>query len=330
MQGLPKKVLFFQSECTDPYKNIAFEYGLLQACPKDAVAVYLWQNDHSVIIGKNQNAWSEVHVAEFLADGGRIARRFSGGGAVYHDLKNLNFSFVAPKGIYDKAVNFQVIIRALATLGINAELTGRNDLVVDGKKISGNAFKNERHASLHHGTLLIDVDVAKMQKYLNVSKEKLATKGVKSVSSRVVNLKTFKPDLTAERLAQAIRRVCGEVFNAPCVDGREEDFAWDGQRRTAELLRSAEWIFGRVADEDFCVVSKRFDWGGVELAYKAQGDVIKDLLLFSDSLDERLGQLAVDNFVGKSFSQIASRAFDHQQLQDVANLLLQNYKPLTA
>lgn len=325
MKKSPKKVVFFQTENTNPYENIAFEYRLLQACPDDSVAVFLWQNDHSIIIGKNQNAWNEVRVAEFLSDGGKIVRRFTGGGAVYHDLKNLNFSFVAPKGIYDKSTNFQVIIRALARLGITAELTGRNDIVVDGKKISGNAFKNESHASLHHGTILINSSVDKMQKYLTVNKDKLASKGVKSVASRVMNLVEKKPDITAMEISQAIRQVCTEVFGAPCVDGNPQDFAWSGEEETCKLLSSKEWIFGRVTDEDFCLASKRFDWGSVEVAFKSKEDAICDLLVFTDSLDENVSQLAIEVLTGMTREQLSSESFANPQVMDIARLIAENF-----
>ena len=325
MKRAPKKVVFFSTDCVDPYKNIAFEYRLLQACPKDTVAVFLWRNDHSIIIGKNQNAWSEVRVADFVADGGKIVRRFTGGGAVYHDLKNLNFSFIAPKDIYDKSTNFQVIIRALAKLGITAEMTGRNELVVDGRKISGNAFKNESHASLQHGTILINSSVDKMQKYLSVNKEKLASKGVKSVSSRVMNLVEKKADITAEQITQAIRQVCAEVFGCECTDGSPQDFAWSGEQETQDLLRSTEWIYGRVTDGDFTVASKRFDWGSVEVAFKRDGGSIEDLLVFTDSLDEDVSNRTITALVGKTAQQLVEADFGDEQINGIARLIAENF-----
>ena len=325
IKNAPKKVLFFVTQNTDPYKNIAFEYRLLQACPIDTVVVFLWQNDHSIIVGQNQNVMTEVNVADFLADGGKIVRRMTGGGAVYHDLKNLNFSFVAPKKIYDVATNFKVIQLALKDFGINATVTGRNDLLVDDKKISGNAFKNEKQNSLHHGTLLIDTDVQKMQKYLNVSREKLESKGVKSVASRVINLAQVNPSVTPTKLIKSIKNACFTVFGAPVVDGQPSDLVWEGESKTEQKLRSNEWTYGKVVDDDHITFKRRFSWGGVEVAFKTKVvdgvKVIKDLILFSDSLNTDIATFAMTNFVGKDANQLRQTDFDNIEFNDTAKFL---------
>ena len=314
-----KKVLFFRSDCLDAYKNIALEYRFVKVCPHDAVIVYVWQNDHSVIIGKNQNAFGEVNLDLLLADGGKVVRRFTGGGAVYHDIKNLNFSFVASKENYSVEKDFKVIKRALEPFGVNAEISGRNDLTVDGKKFSGNAFLTEDGICLHHGTILIDTDVTKMQKYLTVNKEKLAAKGVKSVASRVVNLATICPDLTAEKVAESIRDVCGKVFDAKCVEMNPDEYPWDGQEDTEKLLRSNEWTLGRVADKNYVCRSKRFDWGTTQVAFVKDGDgVLTDLLVFSDSLDTEICKRAQEFFIGKKTDGML---LTDRKLTDVLSLL---------
>lgn len=313
-----KKVLFFRSVFLDAYKNIALEYRLVKVCPRDAVIVYVWQNDHSVIIGKNQNAFGEVNLDLLLADGGKVVRRFTGGGAVYHDIKNLNFSFVASKENYSVEKNFEVIKRALKPFGVNAEISGRNDLTVDGKKFSGNAFLTEDGVCLHHGTILIDTDVMKMQKYLIVNKEKLAARGVKSVASRVVNLATICSDLTAEKVAESIRGVCGKVFGAECVEMNLDDYPWDDEE-TEKLLKSSEWTLGRVADKNYVCRSKRFDWGTTQVAFVKDGDgVLTDLLVFSDSLDTEICKKAQEFFIGKKTDGML---LTDQKLADVLGLL---------
>jgi len=323
--SLPKKVLFFLTTNTDPYKNIAFEYRLLKACPSDTIAVFLWQNDHSIIIGQNQNVMTEVNVKEFLADGGKIVRRMTGGGAVYHDLKNLNFSFVAPKRFYDLTKNFEVIKLALKDFDIDADVSGRNDLLVDGKKISGNAFKKEKENNLHHGTLLIDTDVQKMQKYLNVSRDKLASKGVKSVSSRVLNLISVRPTLTIDALIKSIKNALPKVFGVPVLDGQPHDLLWDGESETEQKLRSAEWTYGKVVDDDYITFKHRFSWGGVEVSFKTtQVDgkkIVKDLILFSDSLNTDIATFAMTNFVGKDANQLSQTDFDNIEFNDTAKFL---------
>ncbi|MBR5250457.1 MAG: lipoate--protein ligase [Clostridia bacterium] len=325
MLNSPKKVLFFLTTNTDPYKNIAFEYRLLKACPSDTIAVFLWQNDHSIIIGQNQNVMAEVNVAQFLAEDGKIVRRMTGGGAVYHDLKNLNFSFVAPKRFYDLSKNFEVIKLALKDFGIYAEVSGRNDLLVDGKKISGNAFKKEKETNLHHGTLLIDTDVQKMQKYLNVSKEKLASKGVKSVSSRVLNLISVCPTLTVDALIKSIKNALPKVFGVPVVDGQPNDLVYEGEKDTERQLRSKEWTYGRVVDDSFKIFQTRFAWGGIEVGVLTKlvdgNKVLSDLVVFSDSLNEGLSAFCQRTFVGLTDAQLNATDFGNEEFNQTAQFI---------
>ena len=163
-----KKLEFFVSESLNVYENIAFEYGLLRTCQSDAVRIFLWSNDKTVVIGKNQNALGEVNLPALEKIGGRLARRLSGGGAVYHDKNNLNFTFVAKDCNYDVQKQLSVIARALGKWGIRVEVSGRNDVLAEGRKFSGNAFLHEKSFSLHHGTILIDTDISVMTSVLNV------------------------------------------------------------------------------------------------------------------------------------------------------------------
>ena len=177
----------------NPYENLALEEMLLTHVPKESCILYLWQNQKTVVIGKNQNAWKECRFQELEADGGHLARRLSGGGAVFHDLGNLNFTFLIPSSDYDLSKQMSVILEAVRSLGIDAQKSGRNDVTVDGKKFSGNAFCQKGGNSYHHGTLMLRVDTQKVARYLNVSEKKLRSKGVSSVTSRVCNLCDFIP-----------------------------------------------------------------------------------------------------------------------------------------
>ena len=177
------------SDSTDPYHNLALEQLLFDHCEHDSVILYLWQNNNTIVIGKNQEPYNECRVDEFLRDNGRIARRRSGGGAVFHDLGNLNFTFLVPTADYDLDKQLKVIELACEKLGVKVERSGRNDILADGRKFSGNAFYKNGPRAYHHGTLMVDVDREKMGRYLNPSKAKLSSKGVDSVRSRVVNLK---------------------------------------------------------------------------------------------------------------------------------------------
>ncbi len=194
---------FIVSNQTEPYWNIAVEQWLVECA--DAVTLYLWRNRRTVVIGQNQNPYSEVNVEALEADGGYLMRRKTGGGAVYHDDGNLNFSFVVPKALYDQQRQFSVIQRAVESFGLHTELSGRNDILAEGRKFSGNAFSKGRVNDLHHGTLLISGDMSDLARYLKPKPAKLQKHGVQSVRSRVVNLAELNPDITPESIVPRLK-----------------------------------------------------------------------------------------------------------------------------
>ena len=208
-----ERLLVCRAGGTDPYENLALEEALLNRVGEGELILYLWQNERTVVIGKNQNPWKECRTALLAEEGGHLARRLSGGGAVFHDLGNLNFTFLMPAQDYDLPRQLTVIQRACRSLGIPAERSGRNDLLADGRKFSGNAFYKHNGKAYHHGTLMVDVDLDRVQRYLSPSKAKLAAKGVESVRSRVVNLREFVPTLTVEQLADALIAALAEVYS---------------------------------------------------------------------------------------------------------------------
>ena len=195
-----EKITYIESGQFHPYKNLAVEEYLLLHCEPQECILYLWQNQNTVVIGRNQNAWKECKVESLEENGGHLARRLSGGGAVYHDLGNLNFTFLVSKENYSIDRQLEVIVKAVQKLGAKAEKSGRNDILIDGKKFSGNAFFDSKGYYYHHGTLLLNVDTASMSRFLNPSKAKLQSKGIDSVRSRVVNLSSLCPDITVDTI----------------------------------------------------------------------------------------------------------------------------------
>ena len=178
---------FLVNPSTDPYFNMAFDEYCLTQYSLPGPVFYLWRNRPSVIIGLNQNAFSEVNLEYLENNGILLARRVTGGGAVYHDLQNLNYSIIG------RSVSPQPVVDALRMMGVAAELTGRNDIFVDGRKVSGYARRVWQDRELIHGTLMYDVDMDALTQALNVPGSKMDAKGIASIHSRVANLKDYLP-----------------------------------------------------------------------------------------------------------------------------------------
>ena len=209
------KLKLYRGQSFDPFFNLAVEEYLLQNTDEGCCTLYLWQNQNTVVIGRNQNAFKECRTTLLEDEGGKLARRLSGGGAVFHDLGNLNFTFLVPTADYDLDKQLKVIELACEKLGVKVERSGRNDILADGRKFSGNAFYKNGPRAYHHGTLMVDVDREKMGRYLNPSKAKLSSKGVDSVRSRVVNLKELASDTTIELLSEKLAEAFEEVYGLP-------------------------------------------------------------------------------------------------------------------
>lgn len=272
-----------ESPFTDPYRNLALEEWLLAHTGPEDVILYLWQNQRTVVIGKNQNAWKECHITALEADGGHLARRLSGGGAVYHDLGNLNFTFLAQKPHYDVSRQMDVILTALGLLGIAAEKSGRNDILVDGRKVSGNAFYEHAGRCYHHGTLLMQTDGAQMARYLNVSPDKLKSKGVASVRARVTNLVDVCPKLDARMLKRALCEAFDRIYGGRACTRSVADVDQAEWQALEARYRSWEWNYGRrfAFDRSF---SQRFSWGGVEIQFAIADGRVKDAEVYADAL----------------------------------------------
>ena len=272
------------SRQTDPRHNLALEELLLHRVKPGECILYLWQNQHTVVIGRNQHAENECRIQALEADGGHLVRRLSGGGAVYHDLGNLNFTFLVTGEDYDVAKQTETILRAVQLMGIHAEKNGRNDLTVDGQKFSGHAYYRTGNQCYHHGTLMVAVDMAPLEKYLNVSPLKLQAKGVQSVRSRVANLRDFRPELTIQELEEALETAFSQVYGLPVQSLRYEDLDQQALAEGQARFSRPEWIYG---DSRPMAVSReaRFDWGLLRLDYDQQNGVITQAALWSDGLD---------------------------------------------
>lgn len=298
----------------DPWWNLAVEEFLLTRVEPGQCILYLWQNQNTVVIGRNQNPWRECRSELLESEGGKLARRLSGGGAVFHDIGNLNFTFIASREVYDPDRQMDTILKAIGDLGIKAVKSGRNDLTADGRKFSGNAFYIRRNSAYHHGTILVSADFDKLARYLQVSEDKIRSKGIKSVQSRVVNLTEFIPQLTVNEAARAMTDSFRTVYGCAaspenCINGRKED------REAIEELYSKysswAWRFGETTDFDV-ELANRFAWGGVEIGLKIENGVIRHTKVFSDAMEEAYIASLPDVFTGCPYDsrQLSKRLTD--------------------
>ncbi|MGY3704290.1 lipoate--protein ligase [Vagococcus martis] len=285
-------------EITDPRINLAIETYLVQEMPLDEPILLFYINEPSIIIGRNQNTIEEINV-DYVEDNGiHVVRRLSGGGAVYHDEGNLNFSFIMPDD-GESFRNFgkvtQPIIDALHELGVEgAELKGRNDLVIDDKKFSGNAMYATNGRMFAHGTLMFDSDVNEVVNALKVRKDKIESKGIKSIRSRVTNIKPFLSDEYQYMSTKDFRKeILLKIFDTTEINDvneyklTEED--WKKINAISDkLYRNWDWNYGRSPEFDI-VRRKRFPIGSIEAKMNVSDGEIKDIRIFGDFFG--LGQI---------------------------------------
>ena len=294
----------------NPYFNLASEEYILENMNEPDNIFMLWRNEPSVILGANQNAYAEINLEYAEKNNIKIARRLSGGGCVFHDEGNINFSFFEKIGENDeKILNFEYfakpVISALKTLGLDAEFKGRNDLLLGGAKFSGNAqrvYKN--HAGInkimHHGTILFDSDMGRLSEVLNADEKKIKSKGVKSVKSRVTNLRPhLKKDMAPEEFIDYLEdyiireKNCG-IYNFNRADIKNIELI-------AQKYAAREFIFGSKLKYEFAN-KKRFDFGTVEIKFNVSNYKIREAKIYGDffgeldisGLEGRLNGLAHD------------------------------------
>ena len=276
---------FYYTKNTYPYRNLAVEEYLTTHVQDDEIILYLWQNSNTIVIGRNQNAWKECRVSELEKDGGHVVRRLSGGGAVYHDLGNLNFTFCVKKANYSVDKQLDVILEAVKDLGINAQKTGRNDITIDGKKFSGNAFYKTGDCCYHHGTLLLNVDTAMMTKYLNVDIAKLQAKGVDSVKSRVTNLNAYYPNISVDLMAEKLQNAFDKVYKGKSTIISQDNLDTAKIDVLEQKFADWNWIFGR-KNPFTHKIQKRFSWGDIEIYLFVDSGKIEKVNIYSDMMEQ--------------------------------------------
>lgn len=302
------------SDTFDPWFNLATEEWIFREMDPSVQTLFLWRNQHTVVIGRNQNPWTECNLPKMEQDGVKLARRTSGGGAVYHDLGNTCFTFLSPREGYDRSTNSQIILNALSKFGIVAEASGRNDLVIAGddgpRKFSGSAFRETRDRAFHHGTVLMNVDLNALSQYLTPHPKKMLSKGRTSVRARVVNLQEVAPTLSHETLVPAVvdafcahygSRAVPELLNPANLS------ALPGLQERYEENASWEWRFGH-APQFQQQLNEYLSWGFVDVFLDTEHARFSRVEIYSDSLFPSLIETLQSGLQGEPYSKAGVRS----------------------
>ncbi len=315
-----EKCYFVKSTSINPYYNLALEDYLFHNIPDNSLIILLSQFQNTVSIGKDQNAYKECRLREMEKDHCYLARRSSGGGAVFHDLGNLNFSFIMYMDSFDIQKQTQCIAYALRSLGIPAYLSGRNDIEVNGMKVSGNAYLTEKEHCLHHGTIMLNVDKKLMNKYLNVSDKKIRAKGYDSVYSRVANITDFNKDITMKKLQDAVLQTVANNYG-PLYEMAMPQNLDD----IIEKYHSYKYIYNTVG-EYTVIVHDYYSFGEVQMYVDIINGSIDHVDLFTDALDDELTDKIHQVFDGLHIDDVSFRnrmaRIEKEYQQDFAKMYL--------
>ncbi|MEB6039322.1 lipoate--protein ligase [Enterococcus gallinarum] len=307
-------MLFVPNENNDPRINLAIEIFLLQEMKVDEPILLFYINEPSIIIGRNQNTIEEINKDYVDAHGIHVVRRFSGGGAVYHDFGNLNFSFIMPddgNSFRDFEKLTKPIVQALHEMGVEgAQLKGRNDLVIDDMKFSGNAMYATNGRMFAHGTIMFDSDINEVVNALKVRKDKIESKGIKSIRSRVTNIKPFLPKDKQDMTTEAFREeILLKIFGVDSVDQvktytlTEEDWVKINEI-SDKYYRNWDWNYGKSPTFDI-ERRKRFPIGSIEVRFNVQEGKITEAKIYGDFFG--LGDIAdvEQAFIGTRYDKSA-------------------------
>ncbi|MFC3768537.1 lipoate--protein ligase [Paenibacillus sp. GCM10012303] len=296
---------------TDPALNLALEEYALKTFPADEDYLLFYINEPSIIIGKNQNTVEEINAAYVKDNGIHVVRRLSGGGAVYHDLGNLNFSFITNddgKSFHNYRKFTEPVVQALRGLGVEAELTGRNDIQVGERKISGNAQYSTKGRMFSHGTLMFESQIDNVVSALNVNPEKIKSKGVKSIRSRVANISEFLREPIV--IGEFRQRLLGSIFGGTDIpEYKLAEADWEAVRKLAdERYRNWDWNYGRSPSFNVRKTLRIEGAGTFDVRLNVEGGKIAEAAVFGDFFGAWDAQEFADKLVGVKYDEEAVRA----------------------
>jgi lipoate---protein ligase len=310
----------FVSESFDPYCNLAYENFLAQNLKTGESCLFFWTNESSIFMGKFQNPWAECGVTSFVEEGGKLLRRPTGGGCVYHDKGCLNFSFLHSERDFRKDFNNSIILEGLKSLGINASANPRGDLVHSGKKFSGNAFRRAKNYSIHHGTLLINTDLNKLNATLCTQLGPITTKALPSIRSKVLNLSELVHGLKVEDVVNSIWKALKDfrLVNESLVLVKPELILAKNQllMDLHQKFCSWDWIYGQTPKFNYQVGGhKVFVEKGLVSQFELMESLAEECLIKGD-LARYLG-MPFDSFINETSDfRSSSNHLDPKHLPD--------------
>lgn len=296
-----KSMRYLINNSTDPYFNLAFDEYCLENIHSEEPYFFLWRNRPAVIIGLNQNAYGEVNLEYLNANGITLARRVTGGGAVYHDLQNMNYTIIG------RNPSPQPMVDALRQLGVPAELTGRNDIFVEGRKVSGYARRVAGNQEIIHGTLMYDVDLDTLQHVLDTPASKMKVKGISSVRSHVANLKEYLPqfkslDELQAKLSEILSGGDGPLLAQGCGYPSQDEINAEVRRIAAEKFATWEFIYGHSHEADFNY-KKKLPCGTVEASLRIDRGTITALTFSGDFLFDEPSEDLAKKLIGLRYDK---------------------------
>ena len=279
------KLKIYYSKELDPYLNLALEDCLFRGMSESEQILFLYTNSPSVVMGRFQNPWVEANLKAIEHEDVKLVRRQSGGGTVYHDLNNSNFSFLSPKDDYDKDRNLKIVVQALLDLGIEAQTNERNDIVVRlpsedfFRKVSGSAFKQTRLSCFHHGTLLVNANLKELGRFLKPKLTMAQSKGIKSVRSKVANLNSFGEHITQKSLWGSLTKSFEKFYAQEVSVGEiDKEYLNESSRERYRFWSSWDWIYGETPKFSH-QLELRTQWGLFECDIHSHKGLIKEVQL---------------------------------------------------